>query len=261
MKRRLSAKAALVAFALLAGAWSLAPFLWQVVSSLRSPSDYARIFTARPFARYILNSLLVGGSATALCLGAGAPAAYAFARLRLPGRRAALGFALLLSLLPATVLVVPLKQLVQRAGLLNSLFALSVVYAGLNLPFCLWTLTTFFRKVPRELEEAAAIDGLSPFQTLMRVVLPISAPALASTGLLVFIFCWNEFLIALTLISRDLSRTVPVGIAMLSGASVYEIPWGQISAAVVATTLPVVVVALAFQRRIVEGLTAGAVKG
>ncbi len=254
-------KLGLALAAAVAAAWSLAPFLWQVVVSLRPAESWVLIFRARPFARYILNSALVSGGATALCLAAGAPAAYAFARLRLPGRRLALAAALALSLLPATILVVPLKQLVQRAGLLNSRAALSVIYAGLNLPFCLWTLTTFFRKVPRELEDAAAIDGFSPAQTLLRVVLPLSAPALASTALLVFIFCWNEFLIALTLISRDLSRTVPVGIAMLSGASVYEVPWGQIAAAVVATTLPVAAAVLAFQRRIVAGLTAGAVKG
>lgn len=258
------ARATQAAFALAVAAaalWSLGPFLWQLAASLNPPSSYALAFRARPFATYILNSVLVASGATALCVALGAAAAYAFARLRVPGTRAAVGVVLALSLFPATVLVVPLRQLAQNLGLVNSLPALAVIYAALNLPFCIWVLMSFFKEIPLEIEEAAQIDGLSRAQTLVRVILPLSAPALATTGILVFIFCWNEFLIALTLLTRDSARTVPVGIAMLSGVTVYEVPWGQISAAVVATTLPVVAVVLAFQRRIIEGLTAGAVKG
>lgn len=241
--------------------WSLGPFLWQVAASLNPPDNYARAFEARPFAVYMLNSVLVAAGATALCTALGAGAAYAFARLKVPGARPALAVVLALSLFPATILVVPLRQLVQKAGGVNSLPALAVIYAALNLPFCVWVLMAFFREIPREVEEAALIDGLTPFQILRRIILPLAAPALATTALLVFIFCWNEFLIALTLLTRDSARTVPVGVAMLSGVTVYEVPWGQISAAVVATTLPVVAAVLAFQRRIIEGLTAGAVKG
>ena len=258
--------------------WSLGPFLWQVISSLKpaeevfaSPvrywpsrldaSAYALVFRARPFATYMLNSLWVGVGTTAATTLLGAVAAYAFSRLELPGGGWAMIGILGLSLFPGTILIVPLKQLATRAGLLNSLWSLIIAYTALNLPFAIWVLKTFFDRLPKDVEEAAWIDGMSRWQTLWRVVLPLSGPALATTAILVFIASWNEFLIALTLISRDSARTVPVGIAMLSGVTVYEIPWGQIAAAVVLTTLPVVAMVLAFQRRIVEGLTAGAVKG
>jgi multiple sugar transport system permease protein len=252
-------RAGLYAGAALAAAWSLAPFLSQVVNA--RPASYVQVFRARPFAAYMLNSLLAASGATALCLAAAAPAAYALARRRLPGGGAVLTAVLTVSLFPPTLLVVALKRLVAAAHLLNSLWSLVLVYAALNLPFAIWALRAFFMQVPVELEEAALVDGLTRAQTLRRVILPLSAPAAATTAILVFIFCWNEFLLALSFNSREAVRTVPVGIALLSGASVYEVPWDQISAAVVVTTLPVVAVVLLFQRRIVEGLTAGAVKG
>lgn len=259
-------------------AWSLAPFLWQVITSLKPASEvsaipvsywpsrldassYAAIFKARPFAAYIINSLLVGLGTTLATTLLGVMAAYAFSRLNLLGGKAALGAILFLSLFPGTILIVPLKHLATRAGLLNSLWALIVAYTALNLPFAIWVLKTFFDRLPRDIEEAAWIDGLSRWQTLWRIVLPMSAPAVATTAILIFIFSWNEFLIAQTLISNDAVRTVPVGIAMLSGVTVYEVPWGQIAAAVVITTVPVAALVVAFQRRIIEGLTAGAVKG
>jgi multiple sugar transport system permease protein len=258
--------------------WSLAPFLWQVVTSLKPASEvaavpvrywpstldvssYAQVFKSRPFATYIWNSLVVGLGATAATTALAVSAAYAFSRLGLPGGRAALLAILGLSLFPGTILIVPLKILATKAGLLNSRAGLVIAYTGLNLPFAIWVLKEFFDRLPKDVEEAASLDGLSRPQTLWRVVLPLSAPAVASTAILVFISSWNEFLIAQTLVSRDAARTVPVGIAMLAGVTVYEVPWGQIAAAVVVTTLPVVAVVLAFQRRIVEGLTAGAVKG
>jgi multiple sugar transport system permease protein len=249
----------LAAAAALAVAWSLAPFVSQVWNA--GLLGYLKIFEARPFAAYMLNSALVGCGATALCLGLAAPAAYALARRRLPGGAGFLTVLLGVSLFPPTLLVVALKRLAQQARLLNSLWALVLVYAALNLPFAVWALRAFFSQVPEELEEAALMDGMTRPQLLRRVIMPLAAPAVATTAILVFIFCWNEFLLALSLISRDASRTVPVGIALLSGASAYEVPWDQISAAVVVTTLPVVAVVLLFQRRIVEGLTAGAVKG
>lgn len=259
-------------------AWSLAPFLWQVITSLKNSSEalaippsywprtldwtnYVKIFSTRPFATYIWNSLLVAAGTTALCTALSTLAAYAFARLKLPGGKWGVRVILLIALFPPTLLVVPLKQLIGFLGLLNSPLALILSYAALNLPFAIWTLMTFFRQVPLDIEEAAQVDGLSRWGTLWRIVFPLSAPAVATTAILVFIFSWNEFLLALTFISRDAARTVPVGIALLSGVTVYEVPWGQISAAVVVTTLPVVAMVLAFQRRIIEGLTAGAVKG
>jgi multiple sugar transport system permease protein len=258
--------------------WSLAPFLWQVVTSVKPAaeaaavpvrylpstldfSSYSRVFRTRPFAAYIWNSLVVGLGAACATTGLAVFAAYAFSRLELPGGRAVLLAVLGLSLFPGTMLIVPLKILAAKAGLLNSRLGLVIAYTALNLPFAIWVLKGFFDRFPRDIEEAAWLDGLSRARTLWRIVLPLSAPAVATTGILVFIFSWNEFLIAQTLVSRDAARTVPVGIAMLAGVTVYEVPWGQIAAAVVVTTLPVVGVVLAFQRRIVEGLTAGAVKG
>lgn len=269
---------AFAAAVLAVAGWSLAPFLWQVITSLKPAGEvalspvsywpsrldagsYAAIFKARPFAAYIVNSLIVGLGTTAATVALAAAAAYAFSRLDLPGGRAALGAILFVSLFPGTILIVPLKQLAMRAHLLNSRFGLILAYTALNLPFAIWVLKTFFDRLPRDIEEAAWIDGLSRWQTLWRIVLPLSAPAVATTAILVFIFSWNEFLIAQTLVSEDAARTVPVGIAMLAGVTVYEVPWGQIAAAVVVTTLPAVALVLAFQRRIVEGLTAGAVKG
>lgn len=258
--------------------WSLGPFLWQVVTSLKPAAEvmtvpptywpsrvtlasYSGIFATRPFAVYLWNSFLVASATTALCAALAVPAAYAFARLPLPGGVWAVRAILFVALFPPTVLVVPLYRLVQAAGLLNNPLGLILPYTALNLPFAVWVLMTFFKAAPRDLEEAAAVDGLSRWQTLWKVVFPLAAPAVATTAILVFIFSWNEFLLALVFMSQDAARTVPVGIAMLSGVTVYEVPWGQISAAVVLTTLPVVALVLGFQKRIVEGLTAGAVKG
>lgn len=257
--------------------WSLAPFLWSVITSLKDSdevmripptyvpeaptgSNYSDIFSRQPFARYMLNSAIVGLGSTALALVAGALAAYAIARLRVPGGRLVEKALLAFSLVPSAILIVPLFAGAQRLGLTNSHLALIIVHATFNLPFAVWMLTSFFREFPSELEDAARVDGFSRLQILTRLVLPLSAPALGATAILLFIFSWNEFVIALTLLRGD-QATVPVGIARLTGTSAYEIPWGQISAAVVLTTLPVVAAVLAFQRWIVSGLTAGAVKG
>ena len=258
--------------------WSLGPFLWQFITSIKTPAEvlavpptywpkhptlasYARVFSQRPFATYMLNSLLVALGTTVLCTGLGTLAAYALSRPKLVGARWALGVVLVLSVFPPTLVIVALKRLIQQAGLLNSLWSLILSYSALNLPFSIWVLQTFFKQVPADIEEAAQVDGFSRWATLWKIIFPLSAPAVATTAILIFIFSWNEFLLALAFISRDAARTVPVGIAMLSGVTVYEVPWDQISAAVVVTTLPVVAIVLAFQRRILQGLTAGAVKG
>ncbi|PCI39264.1 MAG: sugar ABC transporter [Elusimicrobia bacterium] len=258
--------------------WSLAPFLWQVITSLKPPAEvvsvpptywpssptiasYFKIFENRPFGTYIVNSFIVALGTTVMCTGVGTLAAYAFARLSLPGGKWAIRAILLVALFPPTILIVPLYKLIKAIGLLNNPFGLILPYTALNLPFTIWVLMTFFKQIPKDIEEAAAVDGLSRWGTLLKIILPLSAPAVATTGILVFIFSWNEFLLALTFISRDAARTVPVGIALLSGVTIYEVPWDQISAAVVLTTVPVVLMVLAFQRRIIEGLTAGAVKG
>lgn len=278
MKRKTSIRLLLFLGVGMAVAFSLLPFLWQVVTSIKPANEifsrpvryvpshvdlsaYSSIFSRRPFGRQIANSIIIACGGTFLCLFAASLAAYALSRLRLRGERTFLLFLLFLSLFPPVVLIVPLYEMVSTFGLMNNWLALIVPYAALNVPFATWVLTSFFRQIPEALEDAAKVDGLSRLGILVRIILPLSAPALATTAILVFIFCWNEFLLALTFMTRETSRTVPVGIAMLSGASQYEIPWDQISAATVLTTLPLVAFVVLFERRIVEGLTAGAVKG
>ncbi|MBI3270031.1 MAG: carbohydrate ABC transporter permease [Planctomycetes bacterium] len=258
--------------------FSLAPFLWSVLTSLKPEREvfavpptwlpsrialesYAGVFEQRPFALYFANSLLVAALSTLLALSAAAPAAYALARFRLRGAGPIEQTFLLFALFPSAVLLVPLYSMVRDLGVANSRLALAAVHAALNLPFAVWTLTSFFRELPVEIEDAARVDGFSRLQLLARIVLPLSAPALGATSILLFIFSWNEFVLALAFLTRDDLRTVPLGISMLTGVSVYEVPWGRISAAVVLTTLPVVAAVLGFQRWIVSGLTAGAVKG
>jgi multiple sugar transport system permease protein len=143
----------------------------------------------------------------------------------------------------------------------NHPIALIIPYAALNLPFTILVLSSFFRGISSEIEDAAKVDGFSRLQILLKIILPLSAPALATTGILIFIFCWNEFLLALTFMTRDSARTVTAGIASLSGGTPYELPWGAISASVVLSTLPLVLLVMVFQRRIIQGLTAGATKG
>lgn len=262
----------------LLAAWSTGPFLWSALTSIKpapeifsapptylphalSFESYTGIFERRPFGLYLLNSLIVAAGSTLLVLLLAAPAAHRLARMQHSrALRIEKGF-LLFALFPPAVLLVPLFTAVRAIGLTNSYLGLILVHAALNIPFAIWTLTAFFRQLPIEIEEAGRVDGFTSLGLLARIVLPLAAPALAATGILVFIFSWNEFVIALTFIQRDSLRTVPVGIAMLSGATVYEVPWGQISAAVVMTTLPVVAAVLALQRWILSGLTAGAVKG
>lgn len=257
--------------------YCIAPFVWQMLTSVKSPAEvfsipptylpreislrnYADIFTMRPFGRYILNSVIVASGTTVLSLLVGSLAAYSLARLKIRGREVFRNSILLVALFPQIILVIPLYEMVLKLGLMNNPVALILPYTALNLPFVVWVLTSFFRQIPGEIEDAARVDRFSRIGILTRIVLPLSAPALATTAILVFIFAWNEFLFALTFMTRDAARTVPVGISMLSGATTYEVPWGQIAAAIVLTTLPLIAVVMFFQRRIVQGLTAGAVK-
>ena len=263
-----------LALALL-GAYCLAPFLWQVVTSLKPAAEltalppllpsrvttahYTAIFAGHPVARLILNSAVVAAGTTALALVLGALAAYAASVLRMRGRGAVLGVALAISMFPPIATVSPLFLLLNALGLRDTLAALVLTYSTFSLPLAVWLLAGFFDALPRELYVAARVDGCSAFGALWRVVLPLAAPGLAAAGLLVFIFAWNEFLFALSFTSTQAARTLPVGIALFPG--LHEIPYGEIAAASVVATLPVVALAFAFQRRIVEGLTAGAVKG
>ena len=247
----------------------LGPLAWQVLTSFwpepeltralphaLTVANYAGLGTT--FARAVLNSLLVAAGTTALCLAAGASAAFAIAKLDLPGKRVLLGGALAISMFPPIATVSPLYLALRAAGLRDTLAGLVLPYATFALPLTLWLLTSFFRELPDELYRAARVDGCTPWQAFVHVFLPLSWPALATSAILVLIFSWNELLYALTFISTPSRRTIPVAIALFAGEHVE--PWGQIAAASMVATLPLAALTLLFQRRIVSGLTAGAVK-
>jgi trehalose/maltose transport system permease protein len=223
-------------------------------------AEHYRGVLAGYFLRNIVNSTVVSGAVVLLTLALALGAAFAVARIRFRGRSAVVFAVLAISMFPQIAVLAGMFELVRLLGLFDSIGALVFSYLTLTLPFAAWVLATFMRGIPVELEEAAALDGASPVTTLTRIFLPLLRPALAATGLLVFITAWNEFLFALTFTLSDQSRTVPVAIALLSGASAYELPWGAITAAAVLVTVPIIVLALAFQRHIVSGLLAGAVK-
>lgn len=242
------------------------PFAWQALSSVRPEGTkdftaraYRQVFEEHSFARVMGTSFAVASLTTALCLLVGTLAAFALARLPVPARGMLLGATLAASMFPPIATVGPLFLVVRALGLRDQLAGLVIPYTTFALPLTLWTLTAHFRELPIELYRAAQIDGCTPFQAFRRVLLPLAAPGLVTTGLLVFIFSWNEFLYALTFTSAPEHRTVPVAIAMFSSGHVE--PWAQIAAASVIVTLPLVVLTLIFQRRLVAGLTAGAVKG
>jgi len=256
--------------------YSVFPFYWAVVSSLKAGSalylveafprkpaweNYVAIFREQPFARNILNSVFVATSVVALSLGLALTASYALGRIRFRGRATLLLVVLSVSMFPQVAVLSGMLELVRALGLYNNLLSLTLSYMIFTLPFTTWVLTTFMRELPKELEEAALVDGARPWTVITRVFLPLMWPALATTGLLAFIAAWNEFLFALTFTLSNELRTVPVAIALVSGASQFELPWGRVMAASVIVTVPLVVLVLIFQRRIVSGLTAGAVKG
>jgi multiple sugar transport system permease protein len=270
--RLLPVYAATVAFILL----SFFPFVWVLLSSFKPPvqlfqidpplwpeaftgENYRAIFLERRFHLNILNSVIVAGTTAFICVALGSLAAYALARLRFRGKSALLGFILVISLFPPVSIVSPLFLMFQRVGLINTHPGLIFPYLTFALPLAVWLLTAFFRQIPFELEEAARVDGAGTFQVFFKVTLPLAAPGVFTTAILTFIYCWNEFLFALALTTTDASRTIPVAIVLFSGY--HTVPWGQILAAVSVVTLPVALLVLFLQRRIVSGLTAGAIKG
>ena len=254
----------------------LFPFYYAVVTSLKSGSaifrvdywpaevdlgNYARIWREQPFARNILNSVIVAGGVVAVSLALAVSAAFSLGRVRFAGRRALLYTILGVSMFPQVAVLSGLFEVIRVLGLYNNLAGLILSYMIFTLPFTVWVLTAFMRDLPVEIEEAAIMDGAGPFVLVTRIFLPLLGPALVTTGLLAFIAAWNEFLFALTFTLSNDQRTVPVAIALITGASEYELPWGNIMAASVIVTVPLIVLALVFQRRLVAGLTAGAVKG
>ena len=252
------------------------PFYYAVVSSFRAGSElfqvaylpdrwtvenYVSVFREQPFGRNILNSVVVAVAVVALSLFLGVTAAFALGRVAFRGRGVLLLTILSVSMFPQVAVLSGMFELVRGLGVYNSLWGLVLANLILTLPFTVWVLTTFMREMPVELEESAYMDGATPWVVVTRVFLPILWPALVTTGLLAFIAAWNEFLFALTFTLSNEARTVPVAIALISGATQYELPWGNIMAASVIVTVPLVVLVLVFQRKIVTGLTAGAVKG
>ncbi len=256
----------------------LAPILWQVLTSFKSNRDiaavpvvylpaqltldrYRDLFERYPFWQYILNSAIVSIGSTGLVLALGTPAAYALTRLQLWGERAILASIALVTLFPSTLLLLGLLELVQLWHASNNYLTLIIIYTALNLPLAILLLRSFFQQLPQDLEDAARVDGYNTWQLLAYILFPTILPAVATTGILTFIFAWNEFIFALTLNTREELKTIPVMVAQLSGASSFEIPYGSIAAATVIGTLPLVGLVLLCQRQIVRGLTAGAVKG
>lgn len=212
------------------------------------------------FPAYLRNSLVASSASALLCVAVASPAAYALTRFALPGRMTILFLVLAVSMFPQISLVGYLFKVMGGLGWINTLPALILPYTAWILPLSLWILTSYFALVPEDLDRAARVDGCGRLGTLRRVILPVAAPGIFSTGLLAFIFAFNEFLFALLLSTDHHARTVPVGIALFQGLH-GEIPWGTVMAAATLSTVPVVVLALLFQRRIIQGLTRGAVKG
>ena len=256
--------------------YTVFPFYWAVNASLQTPQElfdvtwfpfsfnfgnYAGVFENQPFGRNILNSVFVAVLTVAVSLFLSVTAAYALGRVKFRGRAPLLLMVLSVSMFPQVAVLGGMFELIRSLGLYNNLFGLVLSYMIFTLPFTVWVLTTFMRELPKELEEAAIMDGATPWITITKVFMPLMWPALVTTGLLAFIAAWNEFLFALTFTLTNDMRTVPVAIANFSGGTQHELPWGNIMAASVIVTVPLIVLVLIFQRRIVSGLTAGAVKG
>lgn len=289
--RRLPFYLGLLAFLLLVGF----PFYWQILTSLKTPQEvwsmppvwlpvegmktgpvpidraggtieapqflanYTNVFLKQPFLRYLLNSAIVAGITTLVCLIVGSLAAFALAKLRFGGKRLVMALVLSVSMFPPVAIAPSLFYILSKLQLIDTYPGLILPYTTFALPLALWNLTAFFRQVPTELLESARVDGAGYFKTFWVIFMPLVAPGLFTTGILTFICAWNEFLFALFFTTTQEMYTVPVGIALFSGQ--YESPWGEIAAATVIVTLPLVAMVLAAQKRIVAGLTAGAVKG
>ncbi|MFN6991293.1 MAG: carbohydrate ABC transporter permease [Fervidobacterium sp.] len=258
--------------------WCIFPFYWAIISSLKTNlelfesnptlwpkmptfSNYVKVFQERPFHVNIINSIIVSGITTFTTLIFGSFAGYAIARLHMHGKAFVMAFILSVSMFPQISILGSLFVILRKLGFINTYQGLILPYVAITLPLTTWILQNFFRDLPKEIEEAAAIDGCSRLRTLFQIVFPMSAPGLVATGLLTFISAWNEFLFAFTFMQKPDYYTVPVAIAMFAGRSQYEQPWGQLMAAAVIVTVPLVALVLIFQNRIIAGLSSGAVKG
>jgi multiple sugar transport system permease protein len=254
----------------------LTPFYWLVNVSLKTGPDlsgsaiippnptldnYQSIFQNDDFVHALGNSAIVSLTTTVLALIVGSFCAYALARLRFRGKFLLLAAVLAITTFPPIAIAAPIFKLWTDIGLFNTIPGLIIPYLTFALPLAIYILVSFFKEIPKDLEEAALVDGATRFQAFRKVVIPLAAPGLATAGILTFIFAWNEFLLAVTLTSTVRARTVPAEIAFFTGSTEFEEPLGTISAASVVISIPLIILVLLFQKRIVAGLTAGAVKG
>jgi len=257
-------------------AWTLFPIWWLIALSFKDPTtltdgsfwpikwsgaNYAGIFHSSAFIRPLLNSIGIGLISTVISVILGTMAAYAIARLAFPGKTVLIGVSLMIAMFPAISLVNPLFNIERVIGLFNTWPGLIIPYLAFSLPLAIYTLSAFFREIPWDLEKAAKVDGASQRQIFTNVIAPLAAPGIATTSILVFMFCWNEFLFAISLTSTNAARTAPAAMGFFTGVSQFTFPIGSIAAAAVIITIPIVIFVMIFQRRIVAGLTSGAVKG
>jgi len=256
--------------------YALIPVVWIASLSFKDPGtitektfwptkwtfdNYKGIFKNDDFTRGLVNSIGIGLISTVIAIVIGTMAAYAVARLDFPGKPAVLGMSLLIAMFPQISLVTPLFQIERGLGLFNTWPGLILPYITFALPLTIYTLSTFFREIPWDLEKAAKMDGATPFQAFRMVIAPLAAPGVVTTAILAFIVCWNDFLFSISLTSSSAARTAPATISFFTGSSQFEDPTGSIAAAAIVITIPIVLFVLFFQRRIVAGLTSGAVKG
>ena len=266
------------AWGLLIRVWALVPLLWMVSRSFTDPNtfrsstptffpkewvwtNYDTVFSDSLFTSALRNSVGIALIATLLSVIVAMFAAYAIARLEFPGKRLLLSMALAIAMFPQAALVGPLFNMWRNLGIYDTWIGLIIPYLTFALPLSIWTMSAFFRQIPWEMEQAAQVDGATAWQAFRKVIVPLAAPGVFTTAILTFFFCWNEFLLAISLTSTDRARTVPAALSFFTGASQFQSPVTAIMAASVVVTIPVVILVLVFQRRIVAGLTAGAVKG
>lgn len=254
---------------------SLLPFLWFLSTSLKTPIEvtaippsllpsfspdfYLSVFRHYNLHLYLKNSLIIAGLTTLICMALASLAGYALSRTAIPGRKALLWLILAASMFPQISIAGPVWRILRDLGWLNTYQGLIIPYVALTLPLAVWIMATFFRDFPWELEYAAMIDGSSRLGAVFRVVLPLSAPGFFTASILVFIYAWNEFFFALLIMTQPDMQTLPVGIALFPGE--YTMPWGEIAAASTVSTLPLILLVLLFQKRIIQGLTSGSIKG
>lgn len=252
------------------------PVLWIMSLSFKTPGalsdpsfwpahwtvgNYTGILKTSQFIRPLFNSIGIGLISTLIAVVLASMAAYAVARVPFPGKKLLIGTSMMIAVFPPITLVTPMFNIERSLGIFNTWLGLIIPYVAFGLPLGIYTLAAFFRQIPWELEKAARVDGATPFQAFTKVIAPLASPGMVTTAILVFLFCWNEFLFAISFTSTIAARTAPAALAFFSGSSQFTSPTGPISAAAVVITIPIIIFVMIFQRRIVSGLTAGAVKG